>query len=159
MRAIIFLDWDNFCKSISAYDPKRKEKVSSFSNFITNYIKNIAHPEFIYNGESLMKIYKQYDGYLEGWGKDLFDFFNKLKYVNGFDITEKTNKANGFCDAVLLLIKEHKTEAGDIYLTSKDDIQEYNYIVDCQEVFTGLKRKGKIIITEKEEDFYEIVEY
>lgn len=115
--------------------------------------------EFIYNGESLLKIYKQYDGYLGGWGKDLFNFFSKLNYVNGFDITDKTNKANGFRDAVLLLIKEHKTEAGDIYLTNKEDLQEYNYIVECKEEYEGLNVKGKITITETEADFSEIIKY
>jgi len=114
--------------------------------------------EFIYNGESLMKIYKQYDGYIEGWGADLIDFFGKLKYVNGLSL-DVTNEANGFCDAVLLLIKEYKIDAGGIYLTSKDDYQEYNYVVDCKEVFKGLERKGKITIKEKENGFLKVIEY
>lgn len=115
--------------------------------------------EFKLNGVSLMKIYKQYDGYLEGWGLKLKHFFSKLEYVNGFDITDKTNKANGFKDAVLLLIKEYKTEAGDIYLTTKEDMQEYNYIVECKEVFTGLKRSGTITITERDEGLISKIEF
>jgi len=78
--------------------------------------------------ELVLSLYKQYDGFVENWGKDIKDFFKEGKVCSGIPFDDSdTLYFNGVGDFALLLVKEFKTESGDLYATDSEDIQEYNY--------------------------------
>jgi len=79
--------------------------------------------------ELLLAIYKQYDGYTDGFGTDLKDFIKKCLIVNGISGGYPEGKlvCNGAGCFALQLVNEFKEGAGGVYATSKDDEQEYNY--------------------------------
>lgn len=75
----------------------------------------------IYNrhGKNLANVYTQYDGYYQGVGKEIYEFFNNEEnYGNGFDDT-----------AFLFLAKYKGDSAYNRYLTTELDEQEYNYYI------------------------------
>jgi hypothetical protein len=85
----------------------------------------------IYENERLLlSLYKQYDGYPEGWGQELKDFFRKGVFVNGFNGSKGELEFNGVGDFALLLVKEFKEGTGRLYATTENDKQEYNYVVE-----------------------------
>ncbi len=77
----------------------------------------------------ILGLYKQYDGYIGGWGKELKKFIKKGTFVNGINENKGKILFNGIGDFALLLVKEFKEGAGDLYATSEDDDQEFNYII------------------------------
>lgn len=91
----------------------------------------------IYNGDKkelnkLVSIYKQFDGYISGYGKDLFEFLNGFTVLDGYtqDHTKSDKKyANGMDCLGLQLIAhfKNKNKVGGYYLTSSNDSQEYDY--------------------------------
>lgn len=105
------------------------------------------------DGRLLLAIYKQFDGYTDGWGKELKNFLHKGVFVNGFRRTEGKLQFNDVGDFVLLLVKEFKEGTGGLYATTEDDEQEYNYIIefDHNEKDYG---KMKYSIRCKEEESY-----
>lgn len=71
------------------------------------------------NGRCILSLYNQYDGYYEGVGQELVDFFNN-----------KDNYGNGFEDTALLYVCYKKQgKAYNTYLTNEHDKQEYNYSI------------------------------
>ena len=99
------------------------------------------------NGTSLF-LYNQYDGYHEGVGKELFDFFA---------IPE--NRGNGFNDTVLLYVcwKKQGT-AYNTYLTHEDDTEEFNYIIESDENNNLLFSVYELVYNEEtDESKYEYV--
>lgn len=89
----------------------------------------------IYNGaisdeNHLVSIYKQFDGYISGYGADLSEFLNKMKFVNGYDSTQENGGfANGMGCLCAQLIKHFKKGIGGYYITNKNDNQEYDYYI------------------------------
>lgn len=91
----------------------------------------------IYNGiktddNKLVSIYKQFDGYISGYGKDMFEFLDGFVVLNGFTQEhEKSDKkyANGMECLGLQLISHFKQQnkVGGYYLTTANDSQEYDY--------------------------------
>ena len=82
------------------------------------------------NGKLVLALYKQFDGYIEGWGKESKEFLNLGKWCNGICLadTEKGIRVfNGISDFALQIVTNFKTEAGGLYATTEDDKQEYNY--------------------------------
>ncbi len=80
--------------------------------------------------ETLVTIYQQYDGYIEGVGHDLARFILSKKLVNGIPVgDEAKNCANGFGCLIAQYIAEKKQGAGNLYIDEFDDEQEYNYKV------------------------------
>ena len=51
------------------------------------------------NGELVLALYKQYDGYIDSWGQELKDFIKSGKFVNGLGSNkgEKLFNGDGFC--------------------------------------------------------------
>jgi hypothetical protein len=84
----------------------------------------------IYDEEEklILAIYKQMDGYTDGWGTELKKFIKSGKFVNGIGSDEGTI-FNGIGDFALLLVNHFKNGPGDIYATNSDNSQEYNYII------------------------------
>lgn len=76
----------------------------------------------------LVNIYTQYDGYIDGVGYQLAEFLLSKEIVNGIPYGVNTsNFANGFGCLVASYIASIKEEVGNVYITSLDDRQEYNY--------------------------------
>ena len=79
-------------------------------------------------------MYKQYDGYPDGWGRQLSDFLDRHTIVNGFSINDKRVIANGVGCLIGKLISEVKGDStGGLYIQSsehKDCGQEYEYHVE-----------------------------
>ena len=71
------------------------------------------------NGRCILSLYNQYDGYYEGVGQELVDFFdNKDNYGNGFEDT-----------ALLYVCYKKQGKPYHTYLTNENDKQEYNYSI------------------------------
>lgn len=83
----------------------------------------------------LVNMYKQYDGYLEGHGKNLFDFLNGLRICNGISTQQQAGRwANGMsCFAAQMVAHFKKdNELGGIYLHDPSDKSwdnDYAYII------------------------------
>lgn len=94
----------------------------------------------ISNETHLVSAYKQYDGYLSGYGKDLLEFLLSKSLVNGYNSTQENNQyANGMGCLSAQLIQHFKTGIGGYYITNKADTQEYDYHVYILENEVNIK--------------------
>lgn len=91
------------------------------------------------NRNHLVSIYRQYDGYPTGHGQELANFLNGKKLVNGFGDPNTTVEANGMGCLSAQFIAHFKTGIGNVYITTKDDRQEYNYFVELKDGELHLK--------------------
>lgn len=79
------------------------------------------------NKQFIGGIYKQFDGYISGYGKKLKNFLKGKKIINGIQ-NETLNEAfNGIDCLGAAVISKFKDRIGGIYLTTEDDIEDYNY--------------------------------
>lgn len=87
----------------------------------------------MHQGKPLVTIYRQFDGYPEGMGKELADFLTPIRLVNGLPVgKENKSVANGIDCLAAQLIAHLKTEPGDIYLchpNSSNCGEEYTYFI------------------------------
>ncbi len=80
--------------------------------------------------EPILCVYQQYDGYITGVGHELANFLKEKKIINGISgETIASGYANGMGCLAAQYVASQKTEIGGFYLTTKDDLQEYNYHV------------------------------
>ena len=80
---------------------------------------------------TVLKMYRQMDGYPSGHGKELSEFLKDIKMVNGLG-EDRTNIANGAGCLAAQLVAHFKKGPGDFYLlpvSSFDCGQEYEYHV------------------------------
>lgn len=89
----------------------------------TSFIKRIGDKR-----ECLVSVYQQYDGYIEGVGYEIANYILSKKIINGISGDTK-DKANGFTCLIAQFIRDFKTDVGGLYITTEDNIQEYNYNV------------------------------
>lgn len=87
---------------------------------------------FVHYGEDiLINMYRQFDGYPSGHGRELADFLNGLEIVDGFDeVREKI--ANGMGCLAAQLIAHFKQSVGGFYIepvNNTDCGQDYEYHV------------------------------
>lgn len=98
------------------------------------------------NGRKLVTMYRQYDGYPSGHGKELFDFLAPMQVCNGIGTQQSTGKwANGAGCLAAQMIAHFKTEIGGIYLETprlKLDWEDYGYEVHFDE-HNGIQVKVK----------------
>lgn len=84
-----------------------------------------------------VNMYRQYDGYPSGHGKDLYDFLKDINMVNGLGPGYEDKKiANGTGCLAAQVIAHFKDGPGGIYLfppSSKDCGQDYEYHVTADE--------------------------
>ena len=95
-------------------------------------------------------MYRQFDGYPEGHGKELYEFLEGYTILNGIPAaldTENGKYANGFgCLAAQLVAHfKNKCTVGGFYLTNEGDSQEYNYKIFP--IKTNPQKIGIIIIS------------
>lgn len=89
-------------------------------------------------GTTLTTIYRQYDGYPDGHGKDLFEFLKGRKILNGFGGDEDKQHSNGIGCLAAGLIGALKKGIGNVYICSpdsKDMWEDYIYTIYPSEEF------------------------
>lgn len=81
-------------------------------------------------GIQLVKIYRQYDGYLSGHGQELADFLNSKRLINGYANPNTTTECNGMgCLAAMLIGHLKQDRIGNIYITTPESTEEYDYTI------------------------------
>lgn len=76
----------------------------------------------------LVSVYQQYDGYISGVGHDIAKYILDKEICNGISLGRDTSKlANGFDCLIAQIIRDFKEDVGGLYITTEDNIQEYNY--------------------------------
>lgn len=79
-------------------------------------------------GNHLVTLYTQYDGYLDGVGKKLADFLKGKAVINGYSLGQSAEThANGMGCLAAQLIAYLKDGIGNVYISNEGDSQEYNY--------------------------------
>ena len=88
----------------------------------------------VFNNEmdnsEIVVLYRQYDGYPTGHGRDLLSFLNNMEIVNGINNTEKRKIANGMGCLSAQIVAHLKEAPGDFYLHSagtRDIGEEFIY--------------------------------
>ena len=88
----------------------------------------------VFNNEmdnsEIVVLYRQYDGYPTGHGRDLLSFLNNMEIVNGISNTEKRRIANGMGCLSAQIVAHLKEAPGDFYLHSagtRDIGEEFIY--------------------------------
>jgi hypothetical protein len=95
--------------------------------------------------QTLVCMYRQYDGYPSGMGSDLAEFLNSGKIVNGISLAEEQRVFNGMGCLAAQMVAHFKDGAGGYYLypTNVGKVwQEYEYEIIQHE---GEELKLKVI--------------
>ena len=95
-----------------------------------------------------VNIYQQYDGYLEGVGKELCEWLEDKIIVNGFSLDDRRDIANGVGCLAAQFISNKKNGVGNFYIYpigGSKSYCDYNYTVIINETYS--ERKLKDIIT------------
>ena len=82
--------------------------------------------------KTILSIYQQYDGYVEGVGKNLLDFLSLGPVVNGFQTSDQRGFNGPQCLAAQL-VANFKSGIGGCYITDAKDRQEFNYFVEVSD--------------------------
>ena len=70
-----------------------------------------------YDNEEIVVLYRQYDGYPQGHGKELFEFLNEMVVVNGISLNGPPKIANGMSCLTAQAVSHFKgSEVGGVYL-------------------------------------------
>ena len=88
------------------------------------------------NNQTLVNLYRQYDGYPTGHGKELVNFLKKIRITHGL-ADDRKNTANGIQCLAAQIVAHFKNEAGHFYLCPPDcrDIdEEYIYEISINAV-------------------------
>jgi hypothetical protein len=83
--------------------------------------------KFYQDGKNILSVYHQYDGYIEGVGKQIANLLEQYRVVNGIPLETDEKIANGISELALFYVIDNKDGNGNIYATSEDDSQEFNY--------------------------------
>lgn len=84
------------------------------------------------DGRAILCMYRQMDGYPSGHGKELSDFLNSGKLVNGIGSADKGKVFNGIGCLAAQMVMEFKTThgVGGIYIQHPETVdagQDYEY--------------------------------
>ena len=77
-------------------------------------------------------MYKQFDGYPEGHGQELYEFLNGMTIVNGIGMNHSLKLANGMECLTAQIIAHFKKDVGGIYVYpngTRDCYEDYIYTV------------------------------
>jgi hypothetical protein len=80
-------------------------------------------------GKTVVNMYRQYDGYFEGHGKELAEFLASKTVINGFGDQNMETHANGLGCLAAQLVGSFKKDIGGFYLVPHDQQEEYNYTI------------------------------
>ena len=84
------------------------------------------------NDNTIICMYRQYDGYLSGHGKELAEFLQDFTVVNGYNSLTPARSANGIPCLAAQLVAHFKDGIGNIYLyptSTKDVGEEFIYTI------------------------------
>lgn len=87
--------------------------------------------EFQTDGEPIVSVYQQFDGYPDGVGLELYEFLKDFTIVNGIGLDGNRQIANGMRCLAAQFIAEFKTNAGGLYIAQLEQREEYNYLVNA----------------------------
>lgn len=80
----------------------------------------------------IMVMYRQFDGYPSGHGKELKDFLSGIRVVNGIPVGDGRRMANGGGCLAAQIVAHFKTGCGGIYIYPaghRDCGEDYTYTV------------------------------
>lgn len=92
-------------------------------------------------------LYRQYDGYPKGHGKDLLDFLKDGQGVNGFGNSD-SKQFNGMGCLAAQVVAHFKKGVGDFYIYpagARDAWEEYIYFIDYKK--SGDDGKWQPVVT------------
>lgn len=110
-------------------------------------------------GSKIINLYRQFDGYPSGHGKELFEFLNGFEIVNGYSGTEGPKAANGAGCLAAQLVTHFKGRQSDIYkgknlkliggfylypVEATDCGQDYEYVVTVAEADLNADTPGSV---------------
>ena len=84
------------------------------------------------NKKYIITMYRQYDGYPEGHGKELANFLKKITIINGISGQKMGDAANGIECLAAQMVAHFKNDIGGIYLyppKTRDVGEEYIYTI------------------------------
>ena len=84
------------------------------------------------NDNIIICMYRQYDGYLSGHGKELAEFLQDFTVVNGYNSLTPARSANGMSCLAAQLVAHFKDSIGNIYLyppNTSDVGEEFIYTI------------------------------
>jgi hypothetical protein len=89
--------------------------------------------------EPIIKLYRQYDGYVSGHGLELAEWLSQYRVVNGLGLLDEGVKvANGMGCLAAQLVANFKDGPGQFYLYApvlgRDNWQEYEYHIYADKV-------------------------
>ena len=110
-------------------------------------------------GKPLLKIYKQYDGYVEGGlGEELIDFLRGRRVVDGYSMKDQEDRAfNGLGCLAASIVAHLKDGIGNVYIQALDDDYEgaYNYFIseDGGRLYIRMEAYGRVLYNGAVDDF------
>jgi hypothetical protein len=109
--------------------------------------------------DAVVCMYRQFDGYVSGHGRELIDFISQFTIVNGLNINETRKVANGMGCLAAQLIAHFKVGAGGFYLypptQNQDCGQEYEYHIFQDKII--VKDPDNVMFEGTWEEFQEYV--
>lgn len=85
------------------------------------------------DGKEIVVLYRQFDGYPEGHGKELAEFLAPMRLINGIGIGQHAGThANGMGCLAAQVIAHFKKEIGGFYLYPAETTycwEDFNYVV------------------------------
>jgi len=85
-----------------------------------------------WDNEEICVLYRQYDGYPEGHGKDLLNFLRGMDVVNGMGSDDGERISNGMDCLAAQIVAHFKTGPGYFYLNAagtRDVMEEFIYTI------------------------------
>lgn len=85
--------------------------------------------------EEVVCMYRQYDGYIDGHGRELAAFLSGFTIVNGLSMEEQGKTANGAGCLAAQMITHFKTQPGQFYIYpcgANDCGEEYTYTITAE---------------------------
>lgn len=83
-------------------------------------------------------MYRQYDGYPSGHGKELAEFLTSGEVVNGIPLGSKQKMFNGMSCLAAQMVSNFKTDVGNIYLyapeVGQDCMQDFEYHIFSEKI-------------------------
>jgi hypothetical protein len=105
---------------------------------------------FVYDGgTAVINMYRQFDGYPEGHGRELSDFLSQFDaVVNGMALNETRKVANGMGCLAAQMIAHFKQTAGGFYI---HPVYEY----DCGQEYEYHVYEDKVIVKNPDEVIFQ----
>ena len=98
------------------------------------------------DGIPILKVYRQYDGYIEGGlGQELVDFLRGRPVVNGYSTKDEEERAfNGECCLAASIVAHLKDGIGNVYIQPLDEDYEgaYNYLIEVHDGKIHIRMTG-----------------